>query len=99
MMGATVNQIILAKLDSVQRILLSLVKKVDKIMALADDLKASIAKLDAETTAIAAVITDLVSKLKAGTLTDAEKAEVFTQLEAVSAKLTTLGTDPLNPVP
>lgn len=73
--------------------------KVDQIMALAEDLKAGIKQLDDETTVIGTVISALVAKLQNSSITDAEKADVFTALSAVGARLTTLGVDPTNPVP
>ncbi|MES2342333.1 MAG: hypothetical protein V4597_11690 [Pseudomonadota bacterium] len=70
----------------------------ERIMALADDLKAGLKKLDDETTAIGALITTLSGKVK-NSMTDAEVAEVTGQLDAISARLTSLAVDPLNPVP
>jgi hypothetical protein len=87
------------KLDGLTALVHSLHKKVDRLMALADDLKAGIQKLNDETTKIGTVIDGLVAKLQAGNLSDAEKAEVFAALNAVSDRLTALGNDPTNPVP
>ncbi len=68
------------------------------IMALADDLKAGIKKLDDETTQIGTLISSLAGRIT-NSMTDAEVADVKAALEAESARLTTLATDPTNPVP
>ena len=68
-------------------------------MALADDLKAGIAALDAETTRVGQRIDALVARLAQGTLSDAEKAEVMAALTAEADRLKVLGTDPSAPVP
>lgn len=84
----------------------------EKLMALADDLKAGIAKLDAETNANAAAIeavqaniTQLAGRIK-NTMTDQEVADIQAALGVQSDKLTaesdrlkTLAVDPTNPVP
>ncbi len=69
-----------------------------RIMAVADDLKAGIAALNAETDVIAALLTSLAGRIK-NSMTDAEVADVKAALQAESDRLTTLGVDPLNPVP
>jgi hypothetical protein len=76
-----------------------LLRQGEAIMALADDLKAGIAKLDAETTQIATVISALVAKLQAGGLSPQDQADIFAALGAVSDRLTSLGVDPTAPVP
>ncbi len=73
--------------------------KADKIMALADDLKAAIAELDAETTLIGTRIDALVAQLGNSSLSDQEKADIFAALKAESDRLKTLGTSPTTPVP
>jgi chromosome segregation ATPase len=87
-----------SKLDSVLSGIALLKTQGEKLMALADDLKASIAKLDAETTSIASLITALAAKVHNG-MTDAEVADVNAAFATLSARLTTLGVDPTNPVP
>lgn len=67
-------------------------------MALADDLKAGLKKLDEETTAIAALITKLGSSVK-NSMTDQEVADIQTGLSTLSDRLTSLAADPNNPVP
>ncbi len=67
-------------------------------MALADDLKAGIANLGAETDVIAGLIAALAGKIH-NSMTDAEVADVKAALQAESDRLTTLGVDPTNPVP
>ncbi len=69
-----------------------------RIMAVADDLKAGIAALNAETDVIAALLTSLAGRIK-NSMTDAEVADVKAALQAESDRLTTLGVDPTNPVP
>ncbi len=72
--------------------------KLETLMALADDLKAGIAQLDAETNAVAALITSLAGKIK-NSMTDQEVADVKAALTAEAARLTTLAVDPTQPVP
>ncbi len=82
---------ILCHLDDIER-------KVDKLMALADDLKAGIAQLNTETTAIGNLITKLAAQIKNG-MTDAEVADVKASLTTLSDRLTSLAVDPTIPVP
>ncbi len=82
---------ILCHLDDIER-------KVDKLMALADDLKAGIAQLNTETTAIGNLITKLAGEIKNG-MTDAEVADVKASLTTLSDRLTSLAVDPTVPVP
>lgn len=69
-----------------------------RLMALADDLKASVAKLDSETTAIADVVSSLAARIK-NSMTDAEVAELQGAFTALDERLKGLGVDPTNPVP
>ncbi len=71
----------------------------EKLMALADDLKAGIAALDTETNNVAARIDALVTKLGNSSLSDQEKADIMGSLSAEAARLKTLATDPNAPVP
>ncbi len=82
---------VLCKLDE-------LIRKVDRLMALADDLKAAIAQLDTETTAVGALITSLASKIH-NSMTDAEVADVKASFGTLSDRLTSLAVDPTQPVP
>ncbi len=70
----------------------------EKLMALADDLKKSIADLDVETSAIAANITNLVSKIK-NSMSDQEVADIKAGFSTLGDRLNILGQDPLAPVP
>ncbi len=79
--------------------LTNLARKVDSLMALSQDLLDLAKKLDDECTAIGLVITNLVAKLQDASITPEEKQKVFDALNAVSARLTVLGSDPQNPVP
>jgi hypothetical protein len=87
-----------SKLDRLLHLLLGIDKKADILMALADDLKAGIAKLDDETNQVAANIANLASRIK-NSLTDQEVADIQAALTAESDRLTTLAKDPTNPVP
>ncbi len=82
---------VLCKLDELNR-------KVDKLMALADDLKASIANIDTETTAVGALVKKLGDEIHNG-MTDTEVADIKSALSAVSDHLTAIAVDPKNPVP
>lgn len=70
----------------------------EKLMAVADDIKAALATLDTETTAIATNVTNLAAKIK-NSMTDAEVADVKSGFDTLSARLTTLAVDPTIPVP
>jgi hypothetical protein len=66
-----------------------------KIMSVSDQIKKLAADFDAETNAVAARIDAILAKLAEGTVDPADVAA----LEAVSARLKTLGEDPSNPIP
>ncbi len=86
------------KLKSIQQTMDTLNRKMDILMALADDLKAAIANLDAETTAVGALITKLAGEIK-NNMTDAEVADVKASFTTLSDRLTSLAVDPTQPVP
>jgi len=67
-------------------------------MSVATDLKAGVAKLDAETTAIGALIASLAGRIT-NSMTDQEVTDIRAALTAESDRLTTLAADPTNPVP
>ncbi len=73
--------------------------KLETIMAKLQDFKDLLAAVDAETTRIALKIDELVGKLNAGGMTEAEEAEVLAQLSAHAAQLKAIGHDPNDPVP
>ncbi len=75
-----------------------ILQRLEKLMAVADDIKAALANLDAETTAIGALITKLSSGIK-NSMTDAEVADVKAGFATLSDRLTTLAVDPTQPVP
>ncbi len=77
----------------------SVLKKEGDIVALVDDLKAGIAALDTETTAIGVRIDALLAQLANSSISDADKADVLASLAAEAARLKVLATDPNNPVP
>jgi hypothetical protein len=87
-----------SKLDRLLHLLLGVDKKADILMALADDLKAGIAKLNDETDQVATNIANLAARIK-NTLTDQEVADIQAALTAESDRLVTLAKDPTNPVP
>ncbi len=89
------NQDILVVVRDIQHRLAKLEKI---IMALADDLKAGIQKLNDETDAIAALITSLAGRIK-NNLSDQEVADIKAALQGEADRLTTLAVDPTNPVP
>ncbi len=68
-------------------------------MATLQSFKDLLTAIDAETNRIAAKIDELVAKLGAGGMTEAEEAEALASLSAVSDRLKTIGTDPANPIP
>ena len=85
----------LARIESKLDVALTLL---EKLMAVADDIKAALASLDTETTAIGANITALAAKITNG-MTDAEVAEIKASFGTLSARLVTLAVDPTVPVP
>ena len=89
---------ILHKLDLILDGVHFLKEKVGILMAVADDIKAALANLDAETTAIGANITAIAAKIK-NTMTDQEVTDIQTSFTALSARLTSLAVDPTVPVP
>ncbi len=68
------------------------------IMALADDLKAGIQKLNDETNAIAALITSLAGRIT-NSMSDQDVADIKAALSAEADRLTSLAVDPTVPVP
>lgn len=86
------------KLKLVQQSLDMLNRKVDTLMALADDLKAGIAQLNTETNAIAALITKLAGSIT-NSMSDADVTAVKAGLSTLSDRLTSLAVDPTIPVP
>ena len=68
------------------------------IVALSQDLKDLIGKIDTATNKIAERIDALMSRLT-NSMTDAELTEVKAGFQAEIDKLTALGADPVNPVP
>lgn len=89
---------VLSKLDEILLHQKTLTGKVDKLMALADDIKKAIADLDKETTDIATVQAALVAKIKNG-MSDQEVADIKASFGTLGDRLKSLGVDPTNPVP
>lgn len=73
-------------------------QKVNRIMALAEEIRALLAKIDAATNAVAERIAQLKAQIK-NSLTDAEVADIQSQLTAAEARLRAVAADPDNPVP
>ncbi len=70
----------------------------EKLMSAADDFKASLAKLDTETTAVGALVSALAAKIHNG-MTDQEVADIKAGFTALDTRLQTLAVDPTDPVP
>lgn len=96
--GAKHHSCLEEKVDRCLHLLHVLTGKVEKLMAVADDIKAALATLDTETTAIGANIAALAAKIK-NSMTDAEVAEIQGSFGTLSTRLTTLAVDPTVPVP
>ncbi len=86
------------KINTVLALCTSINRKVDRVMALSDDLLAAIKALDVETTLVGTEIASLAARLK-NNMTDAEVASVQAAFAALQARLTALAVDPTNPVP
>lgn len=68
-------------------------------MATLQNFKDLLAGVDEETNRIAAKIDELVAKLEAGGMSEAEEAEALEGLTAVADRLKTIGADPADPIP
>ena len=67
--------------------------RIEETMAVTKaEFDAEFAKMDAAITEIAADINDLIAKLQAGGMTDAEEAQTFADLQSRTAALAQLGT-------
>lgn len=88
-----------AMLQSMQRILISLKKGQERIMALSQEQLDAMRALDAATTAVGTKIDALLARLEAGGLSAGEEASVFAEIKAQTARLTGFAADPENPVP
>ena len=83
--------LIMDRLEAIER-------KVDELMGVAQDIKDLAAKIDAATTAVATRLETLLQRVTNG-MSDAEVADVKSQLQAEADRLTVMGRDPNNPVP
>lgn len=70
----------------------------ERLMSVADDIKAGLAEIDAETTKVGELITALAGKIK-NSMTDEEVASIKGALTASGDHLKTLAVDPTTPVP
>lgn len=70
----------------------------DSIMAVGQDIIDLAAKIDAATNLVATEITFLQSQIK-NSMTDDEVAKVKASMQAITDRLTAMGTDPNNPIP
>ncbi len=73
--------------------------KLEHGMATAKDFKDLVDLLNTETDAIASRIDAILAKLQTGGMTEAEEAVTLTDLQAISDRLKSLGTDPTDPIP
>lgn len=76
----------------------ALIQKVDKIMALVDDLQKALQAVDDATTQVANEIKSLTDQLKNQSLSESERAAVFARFDKLTADLTAMGKPP-QPVP
>lgn len=87
-----------ARLQAIEGALKILVTQGASLMAATQDVKDAMARIDSATNAIAARISDLISKLGTG-MSQADLDAVTASLQAEAAKLESLGADPENPAP
>ncbi len=86
------------QLDRIEHKLDQTLTRLEKLMALADDLKAGIDQLNTETDAVAANLAQLAGRIT-NSMTDQEVADIKAGLRAESDRLVTLGKDPTQTVP
>jgi hypothetical protein len=96
--GSIFKRLVLERLDRIEAQLARVLALEGKLVALVDDLKAGLAKLDAETTAVGQNIAALAARIKPQ-MTDAEIAEVKAGFATLDARLQSLAVDPTVPVP
>lgn len=90
---------LLKTLTLIESVLDRIQQKLEKSMATLQNFKDLLGAVDVETTRIGTRVEDLVAKLEAGGMTDAEEAEVFAGLTAVADRLKTIGANPADPIP
>lgn len=73
--------------------------KLEKLMALVDDLKTGMEKINKATTKVANRLTELTAQLRDSSLSDAEKTEVLGQIDEIAGHLDEMGQNPTEPVP
>jgi predicted nuclease with TOPRIM domain len=86
------------KQDRILSELRDLRRKVDAVMAVAQDLQTALASLDAETSAVGENVKQLASRIT-NSMTDAEVADLKAHFGLVSDHLKSLAVDPTVPVP
>lgn len=74
-------------------------QKTEQAMASLQSFKDLLAAVDVETNRIAAKIDELVAKLEAGGMTEAEEEEALAGLSATADRLKTIGANPADPIP
>lgn len=74
-------------------------QKLEGTLATLQNFKDLLAAVDAETTRIGDKIQELVDKLEAGGMADAEEAEALAGLSAAADRLKSIGSDPSDPIP
>lgn len=90
---------IVGQMAHIEVSLKKILKLMEVVMAKAQDFKDLVDALNAETDMIAARIDAILAKLQDTGLSSAEEAQALSDLQAVSDRLKTLGTDQTNPIP
>jgi len=90
---------LLARLDAIETKLETIEKKWSKIMATVKEFDDLLKAIDDETTRIAAKIQELLDGMDGGGLNSEEEAALAGKLGELRDRLTTIGTDPVNPIP
>jgi len=90
---------LLKTLKQIESALDRIQQKADKAMATLQSFKDLLTAVDAETNRIAAKIDELVAKLEAGGMSEAEEAEALEGLSAVAERLKTIGANAADPIP
>ncbi len=90
---------ILSYLKAVSRELDSIQTKLENVMNKAQDFKDVLKDIDTETTRIGTKWDELIAKLDAGGLSEAEESAVLDEMRASAARLKTIAADPANPIP
>lgn len=82
-------------LDWIRASLTTLNERMRELMATVEEMRATIADIDVETTRVADEIAELVARIEAGGMSAAEEAQVKADLDAQLAKLRAVGHTPV----